>query len=64
VETKLLAGTLTGLPLSEDKIMEESTATNEFVLMGSMLYSLIRFDLVSQDAKMIGEVERDITNCL
>jgi len=59
-----LAGTLTGLPLSEDKIMEESTATNEFVLMGSMLYSLIRFDLVSQDAKMIGEVERDITNCL
>ena len=64
METKLLAGNLTGLPLSEDKIMEESTATNEFVLMGSMLYSLIRFDLVSQDAKMICEVERDITNCL
>ena len=57
-------GSLTGLPLAEDKIMEESTATNEFVLMGSMLYALVRFDLVDQDSRMMEQVEKDITNCL
>ena len=44
--------------------MEESTATNEFVLMGSMLYALVRFDLCVEDSKMMEQVERDITNCL